>query len=451
MNFNQELCVQESVNKHIVNAASELTMRAIEACAVYYNFDAEEAKCMLGLSSLRVVEGKSKKSESKKPESKKVEKESKKVYKSLCPLPFNGERADECCDGLRFNNGLYTQCKTEKNGSNLCKTCQSSADKNNGVPEYGTIQQRMAVGIFEYVDPSGRKPISFLKVIKKLKVTEEQVMEEARRLNIVLNEQHLKVEEKPEKMKKVVEEEPKKLKKGRPKKSKKEVELNEECDDIFATLVANAASEEVVEDEASKEAEKAAKKESERLEKEAKKEADKAAKKEQERLEKEAKKEQERQEKEAKKEQERLEKEAKKEAEKAAKEQERQNKEAEKAAKEAAKEAEKVSKEQERLKKEAEKAAKEAAKKPAKKAAAKKTSGKTTPVLEEEEEVQEVVKKITFEGKKYLVSKNSGVVYDFEKYTTSGDQVAVGMWVESKNKIEFKSADEEESEDEYEM
>ena len=429
MNFNQELCVQESVNKHIVNAASELTMRAIEACAVYYNFDAEEAKCMLGLSSLRVVEGKSKKSESKKPESKKVEKESKKVYKSLCPLPFNGERADECCDGLRFNNGLYTQCKTEKNGSNLCKTCQSSADKNNGVPEYGTIQQRMAVGIFEYVDPSGRKPISFLKVIKKLKVTEEQVMEEARRLNIVLNEQHLKVEEKPEKMKKVVEEEPKKLKKGRPKKSKKEVELNEECDDIFATLVANAASEEVVEDEASKEAEKAAKKESERLEKEAKKEAEKAAKKEQERLEKEAKKE----------------------AEKAAKEQERQNKEAEKAAKEAAKEAEKVSKEQERLKKEAEKAAKEAAKKPAKKAAAKKTSGKTTPVLEEEEEVQEVVKKITFEGKKYLVSKNSGVVYDFEKYTTSGDQVAVGMWVESKNKIEFKSADEEESEDEYEM
>jgi chemotaxis protein histidine kinase CheA len=442
MNFTQELCVQESVNKHIVNAASELTMRAIEACALYYKFDAEEAKCLLGLSSLRVGEGKSKvskKSESKKSESKKSS--SKKVYKSLCPLPFNGERADECCDGLRFNNGLYTQCKTEKNGTNLCKTCQSSADKNDGVPEYGTIQQRMAVGIFEYVDPSGRKPTSFLKVIKKLKVTEEQVMEEAGRLNIVLNEQHLKAEEKPEKIKKVVEEEGIKLKKGRPKKSKKEVELNEECDDIFATLVANAASEEevVVEDEASKEAEKAAKKEQERLEKEAKKEADKAAKKEQERLEKEAKKEQERLEKEAKKEQELQ----KKEADKVAKEQERQNKEAEKAAKEAAKE-------QERLKKEAEKAAKDAEKKPAKKAAAKKTSGKTTPVLEEEAE-QEVVKKITFEGKKYLVSKNSGVVYDFEKYTTSGDQVAVGMWLESKNKIEFKSADEEESEDEYEM
>ena len=442
MNFNQELCVQESVNKHIVNAAAELTMRAIEACALHYKFDAQEAKCMLGLSSLRVVEGKSSSSSKPKGKSLSLSKEKKVKEKSLCPLPFNGERAEECCDGLRFNNGLYTQCKTEKSGNNLCKTCKSSADKNDGVPEYGTIQQRMAVGIFEYVDPKGRKPTSFLKVIKKLKVTEDQVNEEASRLNIVLNEEHMKSEEKVEKKKKVVaEEEPKKLKKGRPKKSKKEVELNEECDDIFATLVANAASEEVVEevveDEGSKEAERESMKKAEKESKE----AEKAAKKEQERQEKEAKKEQERQEKEA-------EKVAKKEAEKvakeAAKEQERLKKEADKAAKEE----ERLKKEAEKLSKESEKAAKEVTKK---KPAAKKTSGKATPVLEEEEEVQEVVKKITFEGKKYLVSKNSGIVYDFEKYTTSGEQVAVGMWIESKNKIEFKSADEEESEDEYDM
>ena len=62
----------------------------------------------------------------------------------------------------------------------------------------------------------------------------------------------------------------------------------------------------------------------------------------------------------------------------------------------------------------------------------------------------DVVKKIEFEGKKYLKSKKTGIVYDYEEYVKSGDQVIVGKWNDATNKLDFESArSEEESEDEY--
>ena len=60
-----------------------------------------------------------------------------------------------------------------------------------------------------------------------------------------------------------------------------------------------------------------------------------------------------------------------------------------------------------------------------------------------------MVKKIEYEGKKYLKSKKTGIVYDYQKYVKEGDQVVIGKWNDTTNKIEF--ADEEEDEDEYEM
>jgi colicin import membrane protein len=59
------------------------------------------------------------------------------------------------------------------------------------------------------------------------------------------------------------------------------------------------------------------------------------------------------------------------------------------------------------------------------------------PVAEE----ADVVKKIMFEGKKYLKSKNTGIIYNME-------QDVIGKWNEEKNRIDFNVADEE-SEDEY--
>jgi hypothetical protein len=52
-----------------------------------------------------------------------------------------------------------------------------------------------------------------------------------------------------------------------------------------------------------------------------------------------------------------------------------------------------------------------------------------------------------FEDKKYLKSKKTGIVYDYNEYVNNGEQVVVGKWNESANKIDFNDA--EESEEEY--
>ena len=87
----------------------------------------------------------------------------------------------------------------------------------------------------------------------------------------------------------------------------------------------------------------------------------------------------------------------------------------------------------------AEKAAKEAKKKPA-----------AAAVVAEEEE-PDVVKKIEFEGKKYLKSKKTGVVYDYTEYVKNGEQVVIGKWNDNSNKIDFNKTSDEEEEEEYSM
>ena len=159
---------------------------------------------------------------------------------------------------------------------------------------------------------------------------------------------------------------------------------------------------------------------------------------------------------------------AEKEAEKAAKAQAKAEKEAEKAAKAQAKEdakkaAEeaKASKAQSKLDKAAEKAAKALAKEEAKKApkvakekapkapkvAKEKAPKKTAKVVADVE--ADVVKKIEVDGKKYLKSKATGVIYDYEVYVSTSEQVVVGKWNEASKSIDFEKTDEE-CEEEYE-
>ena len=126
--------------------------------------------------------------------------------------------------------------------------------------------------------------------------------------------------------------------------------------------------------------------------------------------------------------------------EKAARELKKKQEDEEKAAKKLAAELAKKEKEEKAA---AEKAAKEAAKsqKSSKKAAA------PEPVVEDDEE-PDVVKKIEFEGKMYLKSKKTGIIYDYNEYVKNGEQVVVGKWVV--DKIVFND-DGEESEEEYDM
>jgi hypothetical protein len=409
----------------MINCAQELAQRAVKSCGEHYNFDSEEAIRLLGLMNIKV--------DRKMPEKKlKVVKE--KAVKMAFPLPYNGGCAADCCSALRQNQGLYTQCTmAPKKNQVFCKQCQMNADKNGGVPEYGTIQMRNAVGIFEYVDPKGRKPVAYTKIMKKYKVDQAAVIEEAVKFGMNIDAEHFfapaDASKGRPKKEKVVKE---KGSKGRPKKAKKVLQIEGDDDDLFASLVADANA-------TTSSAEPATKKRGKSDEEKAAEEAKKATEK----AEKEAKRLAEKADKEAKLAAEKAEKAALAQAEKVARELKKAKEEEEKLAKKAALELAKAEKEAKLAAEKAEKEAKKASKKPA--AAAVK---EPEPVEDEE---PDVVKKIEFEGKKYLKSKKTGVIYDYTEYVKNGEQVVVGKWNDSSNKIDFNKTSDEEEEEEYSM
>jgi chemotaxis protein histidine kinase CheA len=440
-------------------------LRVIKAICDYYNLAESEALevCNVNVKSV------------------------KSVVKSEVPLPFNGDVNMLNCVALRKNHGLYTQCEGKKEKDvEYCKSCDKKMKKmGSSVPEYGTIMLRSEVGLMEYVDPSGGKAIHYTKVMKKLKLSREQVEEEGKKMGMEILECHFLEEDKKRGRPKGEEKVKKEGKKGRPKKEKTVIEEVEEEDpeDLFAKLVLEASKEiaeealsevmdelvvdeEVADEKVVYEVVVDEKKEVSELEKVVHKAIKKAVSKKEvkptlSKEEREAAKEAEKVAKEAEK----AAKEAAKEAEKAAKEAEKEaKKEAERLAKEAAKE---VKKEMERLAKEAlksEKASEKVKKPKAEKKVEKVEEVEVAKVEEvevakvEEVEVEkveeaDVVKKIKFEGKQYLKSKKSGIVYDYDVYVLTGDQVMVGTWNEEKKCIMFInvfSDSEEEEEEEYE-
>ena len=467
------MSIMINVSEMIMNATKDIVRESIMEISRVYNFDGEEACRMLELTV--AVESKSVKSV-KSVNPKEVKEVKSKPVKASFPLPFNGSQDVSCCEGLRQNHGLYTQCQSGRmKGGEFCKSCQNQVDKNGG-PEYGSIGDRMKAheeGV-EFVDPSGKSPTAYSIVMKKLKLSREQVEEEAGKLNIIINPIHFeevaaKKSGRPAKADKPEKTESKQ--KGRPKKSKKVLELAGEEEDLFASLVmsANKTSEEEMssdeedkktvimsdsEDDKEVTVEPTLEPSFESVEKPVEKPVEKKKKviSEAELLEKEQKKQALEAEKEQKKQALEAEKEAKRQALEAEKEQKKQALEAEKEQKKQALEAEKElakqKKETERLEKEAlakqkkQAAEEEKAKKDSsKQKKTKKEEVKPASPVEEEEEA-DVVKKIEFEGKKYLKSKKTGIIYNME-------QDVVGKWNAEKNRVDF-NVEEEESEDEYE-
>ena len=432
--FDASVSMGDSVERLVLNSAQEMTERAVIALAAHYKFDAQEALALLNLSSAKVVRKVEEKS-AKREKPEKREKPAKEASdKWECPFPYSGTCDDSLCHGLLQNQQQYTQCKKSPvNGGEFCKMCQKNADENDGIPEYGTIELRQAVDIFEYITPKGRKPLAFAKVMRKYSVTKEQVLEEAGKLNIEIDERHFEEPVKDAARGRPKAEKPAKAAnvtkgvKGRPKKEKKVLEVEGEEEDLFAALVADAASQEAgneMVDNEEENNESDADEEGEEEEAEIEEIVFKPSKKE-----------------EAAKEALRLQKEE----EKAAKEAARLQKEQEKTAKEAAR----LQKEQEKAAKEQEKAAKEQEK------AAKKSKKAEKPASSDEEDAEpDVVKKIEFGGKKYLKSKKTGIIYDYKQHTENGEQVMVGKWNESKNRVDFtptiEDSDEEEETTEYE-
>ena len=402
------------LNKILLEGLKEIVILTIMVCADEYKFDGNEAlskicmndvmrkmSSMDSMDSMDPIEpsmlsaklssslGEKVREEVRK-EKKETKKSVKKEEKSEIPMPYNGEHNEECCNGLKYNFGLYTQCKVKsKNGEKYCKMCENQASKHgHGKPTYGTIQDRLEVGIMDFVDPSGKKPEMYMKVLKKQIITIDEAVDEAKKQKITINSIHFEEESE------VVSEKVVEKSKGRPKKGKKLLEIgNEEGEeDLLNTLLVAAKEKGVPEAEKKK-------KEAEQKKKEEEKEAKEAERK--------------------KKEAERKQKEEEKEAKEAERKKKEQEKEAERKKKEQEKEAEKKKKEQEKKKKEP----------------------------EEEEASGEVskVKRFTYtDGLVYLKSE-TGIVYN-------SDQDEIGKWNKLTKTIEFnvEKDDRELSEDEYE-
>jgi len=402
--MNVTMNMSQVMSNMMKGMACSITSQVVEACAAKYGFCAEEALRDLGVTICTTAK------------KEKVIKPKKQV--AAFPLPFNGEHNPECCQALRQNNGLYTQCQSAKNTGDFCKSCNQLASKSeDGIPEYGTISQRLACELFAYIDPKGRKPTGYTKVMKKYKLNEEQVQAEAAKFGITINPLHFVAPEETKrgrpaaKAEKVAKAE--KAIKGRPKKTNKVVMIDDDDDDLFASLVASAAEpdEEDAEEKAFKKAEKAAQIAAEKAEKAEKLAAEKA-------------------EKEAKLAAAKAEKEAKLALEKA-------EKEAKLAAAKAEKEAKLAKAEQEKAEKTAKLAA-EKAEKEAKIAAAKAAKEKKTKKVVAEEEPEETYKKCgQVNGVNYIRSQQTGIVYNFDVYAETEELNPVGKWNAEQKTIIF--------------
>ena len=390
------------------------------------------------------------------------------VLKSDFALPYNGELNDNLCLGISRNGGVYSQCSKKRvSGKTYCGQCSKEASNNShGLPNYGNIadRQRAYLNKEEFKDPSGKSPILYSKLMKKLKLSEEQVRRECEKMGVTLDPINLeeKTMKKSGRPKQIKAEKPEKENKtkGRPKKSKKVLELAGEEEDLFASLVmsslapsrANSSKEATVSEATVSEATVSVSEatvsvseatvsvseatvsvcETKATVSEAKKEKKSSSAKEEKALAKLKEKE---------------EKELAKLKEKEAKEEKAKEKEM----KSLMLKLEKEKQKEELLEK---KAALELEKVKAKELKEKKVSEKKvkkskiddddvrpTPVfIDPPDEEADLVKKIMFEGKKYLKSKKTGIIYNME-------QDVIGKWNEEKQRIDFN--EEEESEDEY--
>jgi hypothetical protein len=265
-----------SLNAGLLRMMEEVRAATVKECALKYGFSEEDAMTSLGMLSLAQSGKKSLKKEGKT--------KTEKREKPSVPLPFKGSIQEGCCNGLKQNHGLLTQCQNACD-EKYCKGCQKQCDKNaSGKPDCGSVSDRMAAYMngTEYRDPKGRAPIAYAKVMQKLKLTREQVEAEAAKFNVTLEEvDFASAESKRGRPKKAVSDtdsevssEPKK--RGRPKKTEKPVEVSS-TEDLFASLISEVKASSPRPQEAVKEVSKKEQKEAEKKAAKEQKEAEKQA------------------------------------------------------------------------------------------------------------------------------------------------------------------------------
>jgi hypothetical protein len=416
MSFNATVVVTELLMKTLENASRDLLKRGVEELCLRHGLDVEAELRHLGLEKVSLV----------KKSMKKAEKSVSTKKEKRVPLPFEKECVSlDCCQGLSYNHGLFTQCpKKRLEKDSFCKKCKSESEKNaSGVPDCGTVEMRKSADLYDYKDTKGRSPKPYLEVLKKLKYTEEEALNEADERGMDISAEHFKVVEKS-------------AKKGRPKKEKKS-----SSDDMLGKLMENVSEEEGSDttEDVPNPKKKSKLTEEEKAEKLKKLEAERAAKK----AEKEAKLKAEKEAKLAKKLAEKAEKEAKKKAEKEAKE---AKKLAEKAEKEAKKSADKKSTEKKSTEKKS--TEKKSDDKVASKVADKPASKKAEAPAPAPAQKMSLGRKITKDGVTILIDKNTNKAFkNVEGNPTESELVWIGTYDrETKTLIKPVAEDDEDNE-----
>ena len=106
-------------------------------------------------------------------------------------LPWSGTANPDCCQGLKNNYGLFTQCSNPKHEqTQFCKQCVASIDKNGDQHPCGTVKERLAVPLYEYKDPKGKKVVHYTQYMKKFSITKQQVLDLAADLSITIDLSH---------------------------------------------------------------------------------------------------------------------------------------------------------------------------------------------------------------------------------------------------------------------
>lgn len=140
-------------------------------------------------------------------------------------LPFTGKVFKERCYAIRKYYNLHSQCTNKKPKQNdYCSTCSKHLVEEK--PAYGDIRDRLNIGLMDYVDPFGKRTLPFYKVMKRMKVTKEEVLNAAKQEGIIIPEAHWGYEEEPDKPKEE-EEQTKARQRGRPCKN---TNIINECD-----------------------------------------------------------------------------------------------------------------------------------------------------------------------------------------------------------------------------
>ena len=150
------------------------------------------------------------------PQGKELNSECGKKMELNSVLPWCGVVIEECCKGLKLNNGLHTQCNRMRGESEYCVSCVKLMEKNGGSLPYGSVDDRLKCDILDYVDPKGKATIPFANVMKKLNISKEEAIKEAEKLGWTIPECHF---------------EEKKGKRGRPKKDTSAEDTASECSD----------------------------------------------------------------------------------------------------------------------------------------------------------------------------------------------------------------------------